>query len=99
MKIIDVCDNYAGGGCLKQYYVKNEITNYKIICMGLNLAIGDIKNNHVLFLRTLYNDNSYNYNESINELLNNLSNSKIRIWSSRGVVVMITYCYYICVIY
>lgn len=84
MKIIDVCDNYAGGGCLKQYYVKNEITNYKIICMGLNLAIGDIKNNHVLFLRTLYNDNSYNYNESINELLNNLSNSKIRIWSSRG---------------
>ncbi len=34
MKIIDVCDNYAGGGCLKQYYVKNEITNYNMLGTG-----------------------------------------------------------------
>jgi len=84
MKTIDVCDNYAGGGCLKQYYEKNKITNYKIICMGLNLAVGDIKNNHLSFLRALYEDNTYSYNDSINELLNNLPNSKIRIWSSKG---------------
>lgn len=84
MCIIDICDNYAGGACLKKYYDKNKITNYKIICMGLNLAVGDIKSNHLSFLRTLYEDNTYNYNDSINELLNNLTNSKSRIWSSKG---------------
>lgn len=84
MKTIDVCDNYAGGGCLKQYYVKNKVDNYKIICMGLNLSVGDIKNGHASFLRTLYEDNTYSYTDSINELLNNLPNSKIRIWSSKG---------------
>lgn len=84
MKTIDICDNYAGGGCLKHYYIKNKITNYKIIYMGLNLAVGDIKNNHESFLRTLYEDNTYSYNDSVNELLNSLPNSKIRIWSSKG---------------
>lgn len=85
MKIIDVCDNYAGGGCLKQYYERNNISDYKIICMGLNLAVGDIKNDHLTFIRKLYKDNSYDYNDSINELLDSINgNTKIRIWSSKG---------------
>ena len=74
MKIIDICDNYVGGGCLKHYYVKNKITNYKIICMGLNLAVGDIKNNHKSLLRTLYEDNMLirieNYTLFIEQIIN-----------------------------
>lgn len=85
MNIIDVCENYAGGGCLIQYYDKNKIMDYKVICMGLNLAIGDIKKDHLSFIRKLYNDDTYDYNFSIKELLNNINNTtKIRIWSSKG---------------
>lgn len=84
MKTIDVCDDYAGYGCLKKYYEENKITNYKIICLGLDLVIGDIKNNRVSFLKALHGNNFYNYDDSINELLENLPSSKIRIWSSKG---------------
>lgn len=85
MRVIDVCDNSGGANCLKKFYEENQINNYKIIDMGLNLAIGDIKNNHLSFLKKLYNDDSYDYNNSITELLNSINDTtKIRIWSSKG---------------
>lgn len=84
-KIVDVCEKISAAGCLKKYYEKNNIENYKIISMGLNLSIGDIKNNHLSFLRKLYNEETYDYNVNIQELLNNINETtKVRIWASLG---------------
>lgn len=37
MKIIDVCDSFAGAGALKQYYEKNniEVSFYEYLINGL----------------------------------------------------------------
>lgn len=83
MKLVDVCDDYAGEGSLKKYYEENKITNYKIISLVLKLSAGDIKNNHLAFLRTIYNDEFYDYNFEINEVLTYLNDYKIRIWTSK----------------
>ena len=80
MRIIDVCE---GSSTLDRYYQENNINDYKIVCMGMVLSIGDIKNDHLSILRTLYGEDIDDYNDSINELLNNLNNTKFRIWSSR----------------
>lgn len=83
MKMIDICDNYSGAGCLKAYYQENNKSDFQIIAMCLNLSIGDIKNDHLSFIKKLYGDTRHNYNESINRLLNSIDkNSIIRVWSS-----------------
>lgn len=85
MDIIDVCDNYSGAGCLKAYYEKNNKSDFQIIAMGLNLAVGDIKNNHLSFMKKIYGDLRHDYNESINMLLSSVNrNSIVRVWSSNG---------------
>lgn len=83
MRVIDVCESFSGGKRLERYYQENNINNYKIVYMGMVLSVGDIKNDHLSSLRTIYGEDIDDYNESINELLNNLDNSKFRIWSSK----------------
>lgn len=84
MDIIDICEKFSGRGCLKRYYESNNIFDYKIISMGLLLSIGDIKYNHLSYVKDLCDDYFYDYSYSINEVLKNAENNKIRIWSSKG---------------
>lgn len=89
MKIIDICENFSALGCLKQYYEKNNIKDYTIFALEMHLSIGDIKNNHLGFLKKLYQkcydyNYTYNYNEELKKILNNITNDTIiRIWSSK----------------
>ena len=83
--IIDICNNCAAAGCLKQYYISKKIINHKIIYMNLNLSIGDIKNDHISIIKNIYGENFFDYNNSIKELLHNIENNKkIIIWSSKN---------------
>ena len=89
MKIIDICENFSALGCLKQYYENNNIKDYMIFALEMHLSIGDIKNNHLGFLKKLYQkcydyNYTYNYNEELKKILNNITNDTIiRIWSSK----------------
>ena len=89
MKIIDICENFSAYGCLKQYYENNNIKDYMIFALEMHLSIGDIKNNHLEFLKKLHQkycdyNYTYNYNEVLKEILNNITNDTvIRIWSSK----------------
>ena len=86
MKIIDVCDNVAGAGGIKQYYVKNNIDNYNIIPLMIGLAMGDLKN-HFDFLLSTYQHDGYffDYNEYVDDLLKSIDKDTIvRVWSSRN---------------
>lgn len=85
MKTIDVCESPLGVGVIKQYYENNNTSDYTIIGMWLNLSVGDIKNNHLSYIRELYQIDNYGNNDAINELLNNIDiDTNIRIWSSKG---------------
>lgn len=89
MKIIDICENFSALGCLKQYYEKNNIKDYMIYALEMYLSIGDIKNNRLDFLKKLHKkcfgyNYTYNYNEVLKEILNNITDDTIiRIWSSK----------------
>lgn len=84
MITIDVCEEFSGAGCLKQYYKSKEISDYTIYTLWMGLSIGDIKMNHLEFFKKFCHDSNYNYIDSLNELLNNINNdTKIRIWSSK----------------
>ena len=69
-------------GCLKQYYENNNIKDYTIFALEMHLSIGDIKNNHLGFLKKLYQkyydyNYTYNYNEELKKILNNITNDTI----------------------
>lgn len=77
MKIIDICESFGACGCLKQYYESNNINDYIIFALEMHLSIGDIKNNHLEFLKKLHQkyrdyNYTYNYNEVLKEILNNI---------------------------
>ena len=85
MKIIDVCENPSGAGCIKCYYENNGINDYQIIPMWLCLVIGDIKGDRLPFLQKLYNDPGFDYHDAVKELLNGIDeNTMVRVWSSKG---------------
>lgn len=85
MKTIDICEGFGACGCLKHYYESNNIKDYMIFPLGMSLAIGDIKNSRIDFLRKFYQDNNYDYTKVLNEILNNITNDTIvRIWSSKN---------------
>ena len=82
MRIIDICENFSALGCLKQYYENNNIKDYMIFALEMHLSIGDIKNNHLGFLKKLYQkcydyNYTYNYNEELKKILNNITNDTI----------------------
>lgn len=82
--MIDICENFGGAGCLKQYYIRKKISDYTIYSLGMRLSAGDIKENHLDFFRKCFHDSNYSYIETLNELLDNVnSDTKIRIWSSK----------------
>ena len=86
MKIIDVCNKYSGAGCLKKYYEDNNISDYKIESLMLDLAMGDL-NNHIEFLHNVYYFDGFfpDYEEVIDEFINSIDNNTIvRVWSSMG---------------
>lgn len=82
MKVIDICDDYGSKNCLKGYYDLKNVTDYFIISTELSLGIGDIKNNHIDFLRKLYNDSLFE-NDSLKILDNVNTDTIFRIWSSK----------------
>ena len=85
MKIIDVCENPSGAGCIKCYYENNGINDYQILFIWLSLVIGDITKNRLSFLQELYNDPGFDYHDQIKELLNSIDeDTMVRVWSSKG---------------
>ncbi len=84
MKVIDICEDYGGLGCLKKYYVDLGIKDYNIYAMGLNLAIGDLKHNRDAFLKELYEDPEWQYHNYLEDVANGLNDDTIlRVWSSK----------------
>ncbi len=82
--MIDICESFGGAECLKHYYISKKISDYTIYSLRMRLSVGDIKENHLNFLRGCCYDGSYCYIEALNELLDNVnSDTKIRIWSSK----------------
>lgn len=82
--MIDICENFGGAGCLKQYYISKKIRDYTTYSLGMRLSVGDIKENRLDFLRKCCHDSNSSYIEAFNELLDNVnSDTKIRIWSSK----------------
>ena len=86
MRIIDVCDNVACAGCIKKYYENNNINDFKILPLMIELAMGDL-NNHLSFLNDVYYNYGFyfDYNEYVGELIDSVDkNTIVRVWSSRS---------------
>ncbi|MDE6142173.1 MAG: DUF1835 domain-containing protein, partial [Bacilli bacterium] len=83
MKIIDLCEGYGAAGCLKRYYMENNIRDYTIHSFGLCLASGDIKNNRLEYLKDFYQDEklSIDFIDRIKEEIT--PDVGVRIWSSK----------------
>lgn len=82
MKVIDICEDYGGKGCLKKYYKENNIKDFSAISLGMYLSIGDIKKDHLSFIKELI-DNEYDYSSELDKIIRESATSKIRIWSSK----------------
>ena len=83
MKVIDVCDNFAGAGCLKRYYESINKKDYQVIPLGMFLSVGDIKGDRLSFLKELI-DEEYDNSNFIEELISSVNeNTIIRVFSSK----------------
>lgn len=84
MKVIDLCEGYGGAGCLKRYYMENNIEDFQIHSFGLCLASGDIRDDRLKYLREFYEDEnlSITFVEKVFESIT--EDSVVRIWSSKS---------------
>lgn len=84
MKVIDICDDYGGLGCLKKHYVDKGITDYNIYALGLNLSMGDLKGNREKLFKEWYEDEDFKYYEFLDDVKEKIDeDTLIRIWSSK----------------
>lgn len=84
MKVIDICDDYGGLGCLKKHYVDKGIKDHDIYALGLNLSMGDLKGNREKLFQEWYEDDSFKYYELLDDVKEKIDDdTHLRIWSSK----------------